>query len=321
MSIQQTQSRQWKLLNPAQQPAPRKAGSVVYAGSHGYSLLFGGGGKHDTWAWDGSTWKELKPKTVPPARLQAVMTYDEQRQTVVLFGGVDAHGMPLGDTWLWDGSNWQQASSTQSPQPRLGASMTYDAGQKCVVLFGGEALDGRVGALLNDTWAWDGQSWQQISTTGTPDARRGACLTYDQQYQQAVLFGGVSQTTILGDTWLLNGSQWIQAAPIVNPPARTWANLTYHAQLQQSFLVAGVGDGPTSLHDTWTWDGANWQLTVSSAPFEGGYHSLAYDAKRQELLLYATTTASKPILPGKQQTNMQPLQTTKEPTSLTCVLS
>ena len=68
----------------------------------------------DTWAFDGVTWTQLTPATVPPRRIFHTMTYDPVRDRVVMFGGSGSLGS-LFETWEFDGTNWLLAAPTTSP--------------------------------------------------------------------------------------------------------------------------------------------------------------------------------------------------------------
>jgi hypothetical protein len=90
-------------------------------------VMFGGTDDNDTfdetWTWDGASWTlEHHPGSASPtARFGAsAATLDGK---VVVFGGVDPAGSPLGDTVFWDGTNWSQPG-VQGPLPRFDATMT-----------------------------------------------------------------------------------------------------------------------------------------------------------------------------------------------------
>jgi hypothetical protein len=77
------------------------------------------------------------------------MTYDADRQRVVLAGGRGSPPPP--DTWEWDGSNWTlQPRPAARPLPRENPVMAYDAARRRVVLFGGLYNLQR----LTDTWTY-----------------------------------------------------------------------------------------------------------------------------------------------------------------------
>ena len=91
-------------------------------------LIFGGGRQmpngnfpadttgawlRDLWAWDGTSWTQLA-ETGPPSRGGLPgLSYDSQRDRVVLFGGGHLDG-----TWEWDGRTWRQVSD---PPDKRGA--------------------------------------------------------------------------------------------------------------------------------------------------------------------------------------------------------
>ena len=61
----------------------------------GEMILFGGltDSNHvlgDTWAWDGTAWKQLN-YSGPPIRAGEMIAYDSARDRVVMFGGMRTH--------------------------------------------------------------------------------------------------------------------------------------------------------------------------------------------------------------------------------------
>jgi hypothetical protein len=75
--------------------------------------------------------------------------------------------------------------------------MAYDAATHTVVLFGG--FNG--GALLDDTWTWNGSDWTQQHPATSPSARETTSVAYDGATGTVVLFGGNGSEGALGDTW------------------------------------------------------------------------------------------------------------------------
>lgn len=71
-------------------------GAVVlfggFAGSWGNFL-------NDSWLWNGTTWRQIHPATVPHNRYSFGMDYDPAGKIVVMFGGFSS-SPELGDTWL-----------------------------------------------------------------------------------------------------------------------------------------------------------------------------------------------------------------------------
>src|SRR4029077_8038026 len=125
-------------------PSARSDMGMVYDGSDGSVLLFGGDYKTanlgDTWVFTGDTWTQLNPSSSPSPRDLPAMVYDAADGYVLLFGGQDVtNGNVLGDTWKFSNGQLTQLSPTTSPLARSDASIAYDAADGYVVLFGGES--------------------------------------------------------------------------------------------------------------------------------------------------------------------------------------
>jgi hypothetical protein len=90
----------------------------VYDPDLGATVLFGGasGGIYtqppsgsatvfdDMWSWNGSTWVQMHPATLPPGRFFSQMTYDATRHELVLFGGSLNQVADANDTWVFRAS-------------------------------------------------------------------------------------------------------------------------------------------------------------------------------------------------------------------------
>src|SRR5262245_57961591 len=85
-----------------------------------------------------------------------------------------------------------------SPVARTGQSFVFDLARARTVLFGGftGGLATR-GPALNDTWEYDGSSWQPIATVTSPPARTEHAMAYDLTRRRAILFGGFVNFTYL----------------------------------------------------------------------------------------------------------------------------
>jgi hypothetical protein len=173
---------------------------------------------------------------------------------------------------------------TQIAPARLEGTLAYDARRSVTVLFGGSDR--------NDTWLWDGHTWQQAHPATNPPGRTEASMAYDAVHGQIVLFGGVdARGALLGDTWIWNGTTWQQAHPDNAPSARALASMTYDAAHQRILLFGGEAASTDSAsppsNETWTWDGSNWQqLATMQSPPAQVRASMAYDAAQHYVLLF-----------------------------------
>jgi hypothetical protein len=283
----------WIQRNPANTPPPRLEHGLAHDASRGATVLFGGfrlttlPGQlfDDTWAWNGTDWKVLKPTRRPAARRGHTMAYDAARQRIVLFGGDSGSVGQFSDTWEWDGTNWTDRKPKHSPVARSFASMAYDPIRRRIVLFGGTT--GFL-VMLSDTWEWDGTDWQQVSASPTPTGRTGAAMAYDVAGKRMILYGGHTALggTYLGDTWAYDGRRWTRLNPASAPGPRNYTAAAYDT-LRDRLVVFGGADARQLLNETWEWTGNTWtrRETGVSPQARAGARAV-FDAKRDRVLLF-----------------------------------
>jgi hypothetical protein len=211
---------------------PRISSFVTFGGSSPTGVT------GDTWTFDGSKWTQIAVSG-PPAREGASMAYDPRLHEIVLFGGDTNTAAELGDTWAWKPmTGWTRLSPHRAPGVRFGSSMVFDPRLGKLVLFGGEGVNG----IQNDTWTFDGSTWEQLVTTTSPASRVQQSMTYDRHLHAVVLFGGVGPRDDLGDTWLFTGSKWTQLAVNGIGPGRVQgqeSSLAYDPAIRTTILLGG----------------------------------------------------------------------------------
>lgn len=180
-------------------------------------------------------------------------------------------------------ATWSRLYPNSAPQRRMGHAMAFDEQLGDVVLFGGREANGTT--FFNDLWAWNGQQWRLLTSTGVPPARNGHRMVYDSVRQVLVLWGGQNSSTELTDTWERVGTQWIQRNPTQRPPRRLQFGMTFDQARGRTVLFGGGFVNP--MNDTWEWDGINWQQRVTPvAPIPRSGPMLAYDPVRQVSVLF-----------------------------------
>jgi len=123
--------------------------------------------------------------------------------------------------------------------------------------------------------------------------REDYAIAYDATNEQMVLFGGLDATgKNLNDTWIQKWNQdgtqqWVQVPVAVNPPARSGHTLLYHDRYDVVLLFGGQND-TGYLNDLWAWNGTKWRELFIDTPVPAprSHHSIAYDAKRHEVVLF-----------------------------------
>ena len=216
----------WTQMAPATSPPARSHATMAYDAATQRVILFGGESASftclsDTWAWDGTNWTQLSPATVPKGNCYNASAYDAALQQVVLV--IQSAGS--NQTWTWNGIDWtQHAPPTNLSQRTQLLQMAYDGGRQRTIAFGGFAALAVAGSnFLNDTWTWDGSTWNQLAPVTSPPVRSYSGIAYDPIRQQTVIFGGLGQSstgsqTVLNDTWTL-GSGTAQTPVTINVPA------------------------------------------------------------------------------------------------------
>ncbi len=112
----------------------------------------------DFWAWDGVEWREL-PLTEPNPgiRVATSFVFDPVSEQLLMFGGSDLDSFRT-DLWGWDGAQWTLLAEDTGMPLRSGFNIVaHDPAREVYVLFGG--VDRPGGAVLDETWEWDGDRW------------------------------------------------------------------------------------------------------------------------------------------------------------------
>ena len=123
--------------------------TVLFGGDDGISVIQ----LSDTWIWDGASWTQKFPNTVPFGVSSFAVAYDASLQATFIAGGVTtSNGGETSATWAWDGTNWTDKNpAVAPPTPYASAAMAYDALRSQMVLFGGVDYSGTVRSW---TWVW-----------------------------------------------------------------------------------------------------------------------------------------------------------------------
>lgn len=171
-------------------------------------------------------------------------------------------------------------------------SMAFDEERKETVVFGGLSH----GTPLNDTWSWNGTTWQLETPTQSPTARYDHAMAYDSVRKQVVLYGGIRPGIgEVAETWTWNGTNWTQLSPAQSPPRLSRHAMAYDAERQQVVLFGGYDPTRGNINETWLWDGSNWTKAAPTTVPTGGRsrHGLAYDAERKVVTMYTGEGSSE----------------------------
>jgi hypothetical protein len=250
--------REWRQLKPVTSPPGRTFGAMAFDPDSQRVLLFGGGapnsdpGRNDTWAWDGSTWMELRPTDIPNGR---TMVYDPDLPGLVLVGEEPRVSTGRLATWTWTGSNWKQLHPSTTVTSRGGFGLAYFDGLGVLLVGGYVGL--MPDAQRNDVWLFRDGAWS-LRNQATHPIPGSSVTAYDAAGRVLVLFSfGTNQT------WTYDGTTWVLQHPVHSPTAQlSFEAMAYDPATQQVVLFGGKADSlgrSPYLNETWIWQGNDWQ--------------------------------------------------------------
>ena len=191
---------------------------------------------------------------------------------------------PLANTPTATGTSTPPTPTSDArPEPRLAPAMTYDGSNGRLLLFSGGRKDG---STLDDTWSWDGKSWNRELIAVQPHGRRFGKAVYDAGRGNVVLFGGSNETK--SETWTWDGAHWNKQHPSVSPPVMPAPSLAYDRARNVVLLFGTDLQGTVS---TWIWDGSTWaQKHPAASPSRRLDASMAYDEAHKVVVVFGGLT-------------------------------
>ncbi len=259
-------------------PSGRTFPSMTYNAKDESIFLFGGSkvlfGKgpdqnnllNDSWVFKNGKWDQLATTNSPGARAEAAISYDEERDCIVLFGGYKIEGedyVKLGDTWEFYEGNWHLVSEG-GPSPRNGSSTIYDPIKKRTILFGGSTVNRAYGAETGETWEWNGENWQRLDIRQPPNVFN-ANMVFDQGNQRVLRFGGYNGSARIDEMWTLEENQWQRIEGLTTTPAAR-----NHSQLvvdsNGNLILFGGHNGAEVFGDLWLFRNNSWEQILNTAP-------------------------------------------------------
>ena len=209
--------------------------------------------------------------------------------------------------------------SQAGPDRRVGAGMVYDSQRGKVVMFGGIAFGSNPRApsvtpesyASNDTWEWDGKTWEKRQPMTRPPALEQFSMAYDSHRGRTVIFGGFEYSApdfplhtgaLSYKVWEWDGTNWREAQSASPAPlARANAAMCFDSARQEMLMIGGNQFDPqpadedylSTLNQLWAWDGLTWSpraglpapAEVSSLAFSP--NAFAFDAYRGKAVMFS----------------------------------
>ncbi|MCR9248002.1 MAG: kelch motif-containing protein [bacterium] len=279
----------WLPIPTSTSPTPRSGHAMAYDPIRDEIVLFGGATQFvvdDTWIFDGASWTQRSPATVPLARTEHALVFVPNTGTTLMYGGRDTNS-PVGfldDTWEWNGTDWSRRMPANTPPARAGHGLAWSSNRNRAVLFGGYFMPPFQPPTARPlTWEWDHVSadWELRSPAGFASASHEVTLTEDPVTGHATLYGGQQHPS---EMWGYDGLSWYRLLPQNHPGPRIGsASVADHAR-DRMILFGGSGSGQT----TWEWNGQDWSqnLAPGTSPTSRSGHAMVWDSLRERAMLF-----------------------------------
>jgi PKD repeat protein len=219
--------------------------SLVFDTADSYVVLTNG---FETWKYTAGTWSPFCGTNctnfVPGPDLWGTAVYDAPNGSVLFLGSqYPSGGYPTGSyTWTFSAGKWTNITATAgiSPPARIFGMMAYDSSTSSVLVFGGFGGNRSKPILqpVNDTWSFQGGTWQEVATNSSPPVSAAGSVSDDLADSVVVLFGGAGETAALNDTWVWGTSPPIAEVSIHVSPS---IPMPGNAALFSATFKGGVG--------------------------------------------------------------------------------
>jgi hypothetical protein len=248
----------WTNATPpgARLPPPRFGhNAALTGGPQGSVLLFGGqdGGSffNDVWLLGELGWQQLQPPGGPAQRYGAASALDADGRLLVSHGFTNEGRFD--DTWSLDPSPvWANVSAAGTrPIKRCLCRGAWDTKRNRFLMFGGQT-DGT--PFLGDLWAFDGQTWTEITTEPKPSPRNFYAMA-ETDPGRIALFGGntVDVPGPMNDLWFFDGATdtWTLAQLGGEAPSARYGHDAVWLPESRRLIVFGGHDTTGDLNDLW----------------------------------------------------------------------
>jgi hypothetical protein len=195
------------------------------------------------------------------ARDHHVITYDEERRALIMYGGIpgDRSAHWPTNTWQLEANGWQQIAN-DGPPGRGRTAMVYDSKRKQLVVFGGAGeapARGEPQPFFGDTWVFDRNGWRKVSDSG-PRGRYAHGMVFDEKAGVVLLYSGAAahRDAPLSDMWQWNGERWTEIKLTGPTPGFRYSPVMVYDRARKRTVLYGGSGAPG---DTWEWNGRSWK--------------------------------------------------------------
>ena len=233
-----------------------------------------------------TAWNEVTPEKLPPCINESGITYDFDKQLVLVAGGVcvppsdpTQSSKTTDEMWAWDGTNWTHVVDDRIVLRTTNSAFAYDGRWKSVVIFGGNLAYSTV--PQNDTMMYRDDNWIAPPNDLTSPAPRSLFAMASDPVNNVIwLVGGISDSATFSDLWKFEDGFWhhvsAEGMPVCNAPLASF-------DTDRGKLVLVCADSSTA-----EWDGTEWKTfsDLRTRPEERRLSHMVYDQQLKKTVLY-----------------------------------
>ena len=241
----------------------------------------------DMWEFDGTTWTQIGGEG--PQLSKPLLAYDAARNQIIMLGTNKSLAVEM---FVYDpaGAKWTQVTPAALPPCVNEGMLAYQGSNQTVVYTGGVCTNATGG---DETFEWDGTTWNKITLTAAATRLFGAALAYDDLHQLTTMFGG---TPVVGspvaDTWVYTSGAWLIIADSTRPGPRSLFTFTTDP-VNNTILMYGGNDEFTTFSDLWKYENGEWLYVIADGTPAGCLTpTAAFDTDRNKLVLVCANSTT-----------------------------
>ena len=277
-------AKTWDEITPETLPQCVNESSLIYSQKDEKPFLLGGvcaveGNQSSTteeiWLWDGTTWAKQDVTSQLFRVNNAGLTYDKERNEVLMFGGTTAFSTPRSTTYRLIENDWSAFTDVKAPGPRSLFGIATDPNTDTTYVIGGLTdLD-----FFTDFWKYKDGAWEKLTVENGPQCAVPVAAFDPDRNRLLVLCP--DSTTFEWD-----GTAWADKSPSKRPPGRRFSSMVYDQNMRKTVLFGGLDDEGEYTGRTWLWDGTTWTELKKKKPHSRDLTSMWYDPVLRKTVIF-----------------------------------
>ena len=255
-----------KLAPSGSKPTARWLAAMIYDKTNDRCVLFGGDDGSSflqdeyTLSFSGGedgAWATLSPSGTPPsAKRQATFVYDETNSQMVISHGATGVSSYTNQIHFLDLTSGSEAWSAPTisgtpPTARRGMTGVYDNSNNYMIYFGGHNAGGVQQGSGYLTLSTGSETWNALTPTTEPEARRSHIMSYNRTTNKCYLYGG-RDTADDATSFITRNNTWEFDTTSATESNWDWAEVTQDVAVNANLKVTGLSAATNYHWQAWS---------------------------------------------------------------------